>query len=318
MPIHFDKTTKRWRYSFNCVVNGKRQRATKLLPEGWGRSQAQKYEQQETAQLFAIARGLSDRRRTIEEAVELYSRERLPYLKAGANQLREYAQCYWVYKGRFIDELPEVVNEYKKADGLSAATIRIRMAYVRAACRYAYKHYEFCDHDPAERVSMPTVKNERHVYASRKEVLQIARAIKQPAIRATLLIAFYSGMRLAEILRVKIWNNAFLLEDTKNGERRVIPVHHKLKQYVEHIPIKPARSTIQKWIRIAMRKCGHTNLHFHDMRHSAASEMINAGVNLYTVGGVLGHKSSQSTKRYSHLETKTLSEAIAKIGKRRI
>ncbi|GAC1611339.1 MAG: hypothetical protein NVS3B3_22250 [Aquirhabdus sp.] len=54
------------------------------------------------------------------------------------------------------------------------------------------------------------------------------------------------------------------------------------------------------------------------MRNSATSEMINAGVDLYTVGGVLGHKSAQSTKRYSHLATKTLAEAVAKIGKRKI
>jgi len=52
----------------------------------------------------------------------------------------------------------------------------------------------------------------------------------------------------------------------------------------------------------------------HDIRHSAASAMINAGVDLYTVGAVLGHKSHASTQRYSHLATDRLSEAIAKIG----
>lgn len=54
----------------------------------------------------------------------------------------------------------------------------------------------------------------------------------------------------------------------------------------------------------------------HDLRHSAASEVIDAGVDLYAVGGVLGHKSSQSTQRYAHLKTSSLQAAIAKIGKR--
>ena len=44
--------------------------------------------------------------------------------------------------------------------------------------------------------------------------------------------------------------------------------------------------------------------------------MINAGVDLYTVGGVLGHKSAVSTKRYSHLATKTLKSAVALVGKK--
>ena len=59
---------------------------------------------------------------------------------------------------------------------------------------------------------------------------------------------------------------------------------------------------------------GH--LHFHDLRHSSASEMVNNGVDLYTVGAVLGHKDARSTKRYSHLATETLSVAVGKIGKK--
>ena len=55
-------------------------------------------------------------------------------------------------------------------------------------------------------------------------------------------------------------------------------------------------------------------LHFHDLRHSAASAMINADIDLYTVGAVLGHKSSESTKRYAHLATKKIEQAILKIG----
>ena len=51
-------------------------------------------------------------------------------------------------------------------------------------------------------------------------------------------------------------------------------------------------------------------------RHSAASQMINAGGDLYTVGSVLGHKSAQSTARYSHLTTDSLRGAIALIGKK--
>lgn len=126
---------------------------------------------------------------------------------------------------------------------------------------------------------------------------------------------FYSEMRLSEVLHVKIKNNNFVPDDAKNGDRKIIPIHHKLNQYLHHVPIQPAKSTVQKWFRLANRACGHTDLHFHDLRHSAAIEMIKPEVDLYTVGGVLGHKSVQSTKRYSHLTTKTLVNAVAKIGR---
>ena len=57
-------------------------------------------------------------------------------------------------------------------------------------------------------------------------------------------------------------------------------------------------------------------MHLHDLRHSTASEMINARVDLYTVGAVLGHTDPRSTKRYAHLRHETLAEAVGKIGRR--
>lgn len=44
--------------------------------------------------------------------------------------------------------------------------------------------------------------------------------------------------------------------------------------------------------------------------------MINAGVDLYSVGAVLGHKDSRSTKRCSHLNIEALAGAVGRIGKK--
>ncbi|WP_223850545.1 tyrosine-type recombinase/integrase [Bordetella hinzii] len=73
---------------------------------------------------------------------------------------------------------------------------------------------------------------------------------------------------------------------------------------------------MSKQFKAAAREVGLGHLRFHDLRHSAASEMINSKVDLYTVGAVLGHKSAASTKRYSHLATETIGQAVAKIGKK--
>ena len=52
------------------------------------------------------------------------------------------------------------------------------------------------------------------------------------------------------------------------------------------------------------------DLRIHDLRHSAASFMINAGVDLFAVGRVLGHADHKSTMRYSHLANDTLLAAV--------
>ena len=74
-----------------------------------------------------------------------------------------------------------------------------------------------------------------------------------------------------------------------------------------------AARTVQGWFLYACRRLGVEDLRLHDLRHSAASAMVNAGVPLYTVGAVLGHKATASTQRYSHLTTATLAEALRRI-----
>ena len=65
-----------------------------------------------------------------------------------------------------------------------------------------------------------------------------------------------------------------------------------------------------------MRRSDVPHLRLHDLRHTAASEMVAAGEDLAAVGAVLGHKSAQSTKRYTHYALPRLATAVGKIGQR--
>jgi integrase len=250
--------------------------------------------------------------------VLLYLQQHAPNLKNFIDLRGALALCQPWYAGQPITALADVARRYAtdNAKTLSPATVRNRMAYLRAACRWAWKHHNVGDHDPAERMVLPRVKNERHIYIERGAVLQLARAIHNHDARACVLVAYYSGMRLGEILRAKRTPGGWLLADTKNGQRRLVPVHPAVAHIARRWPLKVASRTVQGQFARAAAALGYTDLHFHDLRHSAASGMINAGVDLYTVGGVLGHKSSQSTQRYAHLKTASLQSAIAKIGAR--
>lgn len=115
-----------------------------------------------------------------------------------------------------------------------------------------------------------------------------------------------------EIRRAVRTVDAFVLADTKNGDPRIVPMHRKIR-CCAHV-VLPDQSRISKHFRDAREKVGLEWLHFHDLRHSAASAMVNDGVDLYTVGVVLGHKTVVSTKRYAHLATSSLRSAIDRIG----
>lgn len=309
------KQNGRWRFSFNRVINGSRKRATKALPKGWDAKRAYEYDRQETARLYAIASG-QKQDPTIEDAVLLYVKEHCPTLKTGKATMQQLATDLYLYEGRLMSELPEVASEIKKLVGISEATKKNKIAVIRAACRYAYRFHGLGDRDPSERIAMPKVNNERQIYATRLEMLTIYKHCSR-LIRPYIRIAFYSGMRMSEILRANVEHNRFVLSDTKNGDPRIVPIHPRiLSAAKKYLPPKIAKSTLQNYFRYGRRKAGLDHIKFHDLRHSAASEMINNGIDLYIVGGVLGHKDPRSTKRYSHLATKTLEDAVNRIGRK--
>lgn len=170
------------------------------------------------------------------------------------------------------------------------------------------------DRDPAERVISPEVRNARSEYMSRADMLAIASACRCRSSRAVIRIAFYSGMRISEILRAEVDGETFILADSKNGDPRHVPIHPKV---ASSLGLRNKdRFWISKRFKEAARECGLGHLRFHDLRHSAASAMINGNVDLYTVGAVLGHKSAASTKRYAHLATDSLREALGRIAKK--
>lgn len=322
MPIYRDKEQGCWRFEFDRVIPGAgRIRTRKRLPKAWTRAQADAFDRSESARLYGIASGSERPAAGIEDAVGLYLAERVPTLKHGKRTAQELALVYWAYRGKSLTQLPDVCTQIRTAwaGQLAPATIRNRIRYLTAACRWAFKHHHLCDHDPAERVIVPAVDNERQVYIGRAEMLLLAMTARDCRdTRALIRIGFYSGMRLGEILRAEVDRAAWLfkLPDTKNGEPRWIPIHPRIRSAINRLPLATPRSVMEKRWRVVRAAVGLQHVHFHDLRHSTASEMINAEVDLYTVGAVLGHKSAQSTKRYAHLATHRLAAALGNVGKK--
>ncbi|WP_104565635.1 tyrosine-type recombinase/integrase [Ralstonia mannitolilytica] len=309
---------KRLRWTFERVINGQRYRKTKVFPAGTSQASADKIAAQWEAELYGLATGAIKRRVTIGECVALHCKDCGGRWKDGDKRAQRLEKWQAYFEGDYTDDLHEWSKTFARVlseRGLEPASIRNVMAYIRAAIKYAYK-VGLIDQDQTQRMVMPAVKNERHSYPKRKEMLKIARACSDRQTRAAIRIAFYSGMRRGEILRAKPRKNGYLLEDTKNGERRLVPIHPRIAVLARRVRFTITENKLGHEFAKARRKAELEHVRFHDLRHAAASEMVNSGIDLYTVGQVLGHKTVVSTRRYSHLLNDRLAEAVGKIGRK--
>jgi integrase len=317
MPIRWDTRNKRWRFEFDRrFAGGPRKRLSRLLPRGWSQAQADAYDRKETARLAALAAGIERRDPLIDEAVVLYLRDKSA-LKSHRDATQHLAAIAWAYAGRPMSALAEVAREVIDQAETAPATVRNRLALLKAAARWAWRKHGLVEADPTVRMVLPQVNNERHVYITRRDMLRACRACDHWQAQIAIRVSFYSGLRLGELYAVEPAGGTLLLADTKNGDRRAVPVHPRIAHLLQHLPLTAPMVSVQRAWQRARARVGLEHVHLHDLRHSAASEMVNAGVPLYTVGQVLGHRDQRSTQRYSHLTADTLAAAVGMIGRRK-
>ena len=139
-----------------------------------------------------------------------------------------------------------------------------------------------------------------------------------PHLRTIVMVALHTGMRQGEILNLK-WEHVdlkhgfILLDTTKTGERREIPIDNTLKEMFNEMPrgfeskcVSTGKhgdtyKSVKRSFNTALKKAEISNFRFHDLRHTFASHLVMTGVDLVTVKELLGHKSLTMTLRYAHL-----------------
>lgn len=324
MPVYFDTRNKRWRYQIRRTISGRIVRASRLLPNSWNRSQAEAFDRAETARLLGLATGVIIAHPLIEDAVQLYLEHHAREHRNAKRCAASLALLYEHYRARTFADLPAIGADYIRDHRatLAPATIRNRLAYLRAACRWAWKHHAMGEHDPGARMVMPAVSNARHVYIDTATVHQLAAACTMPATAAIVRLAFYTGLRwTAELLPrtqhdiIKKGRTHWLnVPTTKNGQPRMVPVHPAAVRDLKYLPLPLHWRTYYADFERARETIGRPDLHMHDLRHSLASAIASAGGTIIDVQAALGHESVQSSKRYIHLYQERLRAVLWRVG----
>lgn len=179
----------------------------------------------------------------------------------------------------------------------------------------------------------PDVHRDR--FLSPEETQQLIVAIetdenRTAALAITLLLL--TGARRNEITQAKWeyinWERRTLLVPlSKSGKPRTITLNGQALELLRSVPRidgnphifpsdvtgRPCASLYFPWDRIR-RRAGLDSVRLHDLRHSFASFLVNQGISLYVVQGLLGHSHSRTTQRYAHLAQQTLQDAAEVVG----
>jgi integrase len=148
-------------------------------------------------------------------------------------------------------------------------------------------------------------------------------------LKPVVVTALNTGMKRGEIFnltwdRVDLKHEFILLDITKNGEMREIPISGPLRAQLDELAMNNVDghkhvfhdkngkryTDIKKFFHSACDAAGIVNFHFHDLRHTFASHLVVDGMDIPTVKDLLGHKTLAMTMRYAHLAPEHKAKAV--------
>jgi len=195
--------------------------------------------------------------------------------------------------------------------------------------------------NPLRKYKLPKIAKSFPSYISFDELLMIVDKEPREELRKIYLFAYYTGMRRAEILNLT-WKSVDFAKNmiqvsntdgftTKSKKERLIPICEPLFEILQEIDADFKSNAyvfttesgkmfyddyVGKQFKKAVIKAKvNDKIHFHSLRHSFASTLVQNSVPINVVKELLGHSDIATTMVYSHLKNDNLIEAISVFGK---
>ncbi len=310
-------------------------------------------------------RGIFEDRReaettTLRTALERYERE-VTSKKKAQRQEKNFIK-HWLERRDFADKSLASLKSSDFAsfrdarlEIVSSQTVRHELKLIAHLYSVANKEWGITCDNPVRNIKMPaqSKSRERRLSAEEERYLLFAAensgAIDKDGksranqwIAPIIRFALATAMRQGEILMLT-WKHidkekrTATLDDTKNGERRVVPLSPSALAVLEALPRTlrgPVFSTtkealVQSWKRAVKRAqrlysedCDASSteadpdflvdLTFHDLRHEATSRLFEGGkLGMMEIAKITGHKTLSMLQRYTHLDAADIAAKLA-------
>lgn len=304
------------RYQVRVRIGGG-ERVERTLPRGATREDARALETQIRRAQIDAAVGRKPRR-IIDDAIDHWVETEASKLKSWKRDLRFRVDVLREYtKGKPLEQIPSVAETLKLAgqrEGLTNPAINRYIALFRRLGNLA-ERWGWTDLPLGRRVLMLPENSRREKFLTPAEVERLA-AKADPVTADMIRFAALTGLRLAELLALQpdqVRSGILsLTHDTKSGKPRGIPLPPEAARIAaKRLPWALSRDQLRDRYVAAREAAGLPQARWHDLRHTYASWLVQAGQPLTAVRDLLGHSSLIVTTRYAHLAPSHLVAAVA-------
>lgn len=230
------------------------------------------------------------------------------------------------------------IDQFKSARlrEVKPVTVNLELRTLRAAF-YTAKRWRMLDENPFANVQLCRAIDEVPPHLSIADFLKLVKVAPHRWLQDIFILTALTGMRRGEAINMR-WVDvdmnlkAIRIQShgtfrTKSGGMRTLPMNphvysllarkqtEKTGEYVFEINGRRVQDRgLSRWFKKCVRRAGlNDKLHFHSLRHSFASWLVQQNVSLYEVQRLLGHSSIKVTEIYSHLAPQKLHESVARI-----
>ena len=217
------------------------------------------------------------------------------------------------------------INRFKKISlsrGVSPISINTYIRHIKAALNYAVE-MGYIDKKKLPVLSSLKTPQRLPRLLSPDEIKNILERSKNKnhEMYRIILFALWTGCRLSEILNIQwqdIKNNAIWVIG-KGNKQRLIPLTAGAveaigsQKDIGNIFVKIHPNTVSHYFKQISRDVGISDIHFHNLRHSAATQMLSCGIPIEVVQKILGHVDLRTTQIYAQVVDEMKQTEMAKL-----
>jgi integrase len=262
--------------------------------------------------------------------------------KLAPSTLKLYSEAFTTF-ARVVGERPiRTVTPYhvelymaKRLEEVSAAKVNIDYGCLKASFNRAVQ-YRMVGSNPFKPVKRLRIPDQPPSFLTRAEFDKLLSVIGDELFKSLVIVAVCTAMRLGELLNLR-WQDIEFdrglihLENhedfrTKTRRNRMIPLNHKARSALASlprgpgnvfrnqsgIPLKPA-SVSRRFKRYARAARLPEHVHFHSLRHTGATWLIQSNVPLAYVKEILGHSDVTTTMIYAHTAMDHLRDSLYRL-----